>query len=201
MRSSNSRSSNGILITALVSAMVFAAPVLAQESATQPADDIHANIRRIWLTSVEPLPDKASNLPELSKALANMTITPRTEMAAIETVTTAPATSQPTSNPHIVEMSPEALEKIKVLAASKSADHAKLADDFYSAGHLTAAGILYEAALKSDSPADKDWLLFQSGNCLCDSNQPAAMEAYRKLVAEFPNSPWTPLAVTKMRLM
>jgi len=41
---------------------------------------------------------------------------------------------------------------------------------------------------------DRAWVLFQLGNCLQNHKPTTAMEIYRKVLVEYPDSPWTDLA-------
>jgi len=49
--------------------------------------------------------------------------------------------------------------------------------------------------------ANKAWVLFQIGNCLRNIDPPTAMQMYRQLIAEYPNSPWADLAKAKTKLI
>ena len=77
---------------------------------------------------------------------------------------------------------------------------------FYN-GYLKQAAICYQQALRrsnidEDSSArDKAWILFQIGNCLRTDEPLKAMERYKQLITEYPESPWTDLAKAKSKLI
>ena len=58
----------------------------------------------------------------------------------------------------------------------------------------------YEEALRrtragdAASDGDRAWILFQLGNCFRETNIAKAQDAYMKLIAEYPDSPWTEMA-------
>ena len=51
------------------------------------------------------------------------------------------------------------------------------------------------------SGADRAWILFQLGNCLRETDIAKAQDAYMKLIAEYPDSPWTEMAQASGRLL
>jgi TolA-binding protein len=82
----------------------------------------------------------------------------------------------------------------------------ELAEVLFLSGHLKQALACYREALKREDPDkarsghDRAWILFQIGNCLQDVDRPKAMETYRQLIAEYPDSPWTDLAKAQDKL-
>jgi hypothetical protein len=83
----------------------------------------------------------------------------------------------------------------------------RLAEILFSSGNRKEAGICYKEALKRKTPAspreaeDRAWMLFQMGNCLRDDDHASAKQMYRRLIAEYPDSPWTDLAKAQAELM
>jgi len=83
----------------------------------------------------------------------------------------------------------------------------ELAEVLFLSGHLKQAAVCYQEALNrigvdEDDPArNREWILFQIGNCLRDDDMPAAMRAYRQLIAEYSDSPWVDLAKTRSKLI
>jgi tetratricopeptide (TPR) repeat protein len=69
------------------------------------------------------------------------------------------------------------------------------------------AAILYQKALdlmdteEITAQPDRAWVLFQLGNCLRETDMIRAQGMYKKLIAEYPDSPWTELAKAHDRLI
>jgi tetratricopeptide (TPR) repeat protein len=83
----------------------------------------------------------------------------------------------------------------------------ELAEVLFLSGHPKQALACYQEALKrkqtqdARSADDRAWILFQIANCLRDIDRPSAMEAYRRLIVEYPDSPWTELAKAHDKLV
>lgn len=77
---------------------------------------------------------------------------------------------------------------------------AEVAEILFLSGRLEKAAAFYQQALQQIDPNDtstahdRAWILFQIGNCLRDADPATAGNMYRKLLSEFPDSPWTHLA-------
>jgi tetratricopeptide (TPR) repeat protein len=77
---------------------------------------------------------------------------------------------------------------------------AEVAEILFLSGRSEKAAAFYQQALQQIDPNDtstahdRAWILFQIGNCLRDADPAAAGNMYRKLLSEFPDSPWTHLA-------
>jgi hypothetical protein len=107
------------------------------------------------------------------------------------------------------ELPPEAQ---KILAGlqknpSRIGDPLETAELLFLSGRPTDAAAFYQEALRrtragdSASADDRAWILFQLGNCLRETDSAKAQDAYAKLMAEFPNSPWTEMARAGSRLL
>ena len=83
----------------------------------------------------------------------------------------------------------------------------ELGEVLFRSGHLKEAGMCYQQALNRknldeiNSPQNRAWILFQIGNCLRNDDPPTAMEMYRQLIIEYPNSLWTDLAKARSKLV
>ncbi|UCC23575.1 MAG: tetratricopeptide repeat protein [Planctomycetota bacterium] len=83
----------------------------------------------------------------------------------------------------------------------------ELAEVLFLSGHPKQALACYQEALKRKKPQDarsaddRAWILFQIANCLRDIDRPSAMETYRRLIVEYPDSPWTELAKAHDKLV
>lgn len=83
----------------------------------------------------------------------------------------------------------------------------ELAEILFASNCLKEAASCYRQALSrvtaktSDQAADKAWILFQIGNCLRTIDPLQAMQMYKQLIYEYPESPWVDLAKTKNKLI
>ncbi len=83
----------------------------------------------------------------------------------------------------------------------------ELGETLFLSGNLKEAAIFYGEALKRKSPddvgpaQDRDWILFQIGNCLRNDDPPTAIKMYGQVIIEYPNSPWKELAEARSRLL
>jgi len=105
-------------------------------------------------------------------------------------------------------LSNETLETLQA-AAQNSKDLLnpfELAEILFNSNHLKEASNCYLEALrrieenKSDSK-NKPWILLQIGNCLQNTDTQKALDSYRQMIAEYPDSPWTDMAQAKTRLI
>ena len=82
-----------------------------------------------------------------------------------------------------------------------------LADILFNSHCLREAATCYQEALnrmstnETDQSQNKAWPLFQIGNCLRNIDRPAAMQMYKQLIMEYPNSPWADLAKAESDLI
>jgi len=83
----------------------------------------------------------------------------------------------------------------------------ELAEILFKSRRLKEAAKCYQEALnrmtanETDQLANKAWILFQIGNCLQNDDPPTAMQMYKQLIAEYPDSPWADLAKAKSKLI
>jgi len=82
----------------------------------------------------------------------------------------------------------------------------ELAEILYLSNNFKKAAELYQMALKQindNTEADaqqKAWILFQLGNCLKHSDKQKAIQFYRKLITQFPDSIWTQTAKSREKI-
>jgi len=83
----------------------------------------------------------------------------------------------------------------------------ELGETLFLSGNLKEAAIFYREALKRKSPddvgsaQDRDWILFQIGNCLRNDDPSTAIKTYGQVIIEYPNSPWKELAEARRKLL
>ena len=83
----------------------------------------------------------------------------------------------------------------------------ELAEILFNSHCLKEAAKCYQESLnrmttnETNQLANKAWVLFQIGNCLRNIDPPAAMQTYKQLIVEYPDSPWADLAKAKTKLI
>lgn len=107
------------------------------------------------------------------------------------------------------DLLPATLERLDGLMQdpNRVRDPLEMAELLFLSGHAVKAIGFYEKALaltpRGDAmtSGDRAWILFQLGNCLREADMTKAQDAYLKLIAEYPDSPWTELAQAHGRLL
>jgi hypothetical protein len=89
---------------------------------------------------------------------------------------------------------------------SRVRDPLEAAELLFLSGRPADAAPFYQEALRrtgadAASGGDRAWILFQLGNCLRETDPAKAQDAYLKLIAEYPSSPWTEMAKAGGRLL
>jgi hypothetical protein len=83
----------------------------------------------------------------------------------------------------------------------------ELAETLFLSGNEKEAAVFYTEALVRTEPNDvsvsryRAWVLFQAGNCLRNTDMPAAMKMYTQLVTEYANSPWADIAKAQVKVI
>jgi len=139
-----------------------------------------------------PAPESESATPPQASVASRTARVPptRVESAATTTPETAPALSAKAQ---------KALEDLRK-DPSRVRDPLETAELLFLSGRPTDATPFYEEALRRTRPgeaassSDRAWILFQLGNCLRETDTVKAQDSYTKLIAEYPNSPWTEMA-------
>lgn len=187
-----------------------ATPQPAPAAQTEPADPLAGVQERARKSKIElwrayvKAPTEMSQSPELATTVQRvqaMQVRPRQEAASQP----APApTSLPSAEPpkKAPVLTAEMIEDLKKLTAEEVADPAAIADALLANNQFQAACSLYERALKDAQDAEtKAWLLLQIGNCRKEFDPAGAATALKRLVADYPQSPWAPVAETRARLI
>ena len=168
------------------------------------------SIRELWRANVQALPGGVAN-SQIDKVMqkvqtielihkpkpvpAEVSVSP--EVDPQETV----SQTQP-EEPRHGDITEQTLSRLKKAAPEAFDAPSELADALFTSGNFQAAEYFYQVNLKRDLPAsDKAWNLLQIGNCLADAHPEQATKAYESLLADFPDSPWAPLAKIKLELI
>ncbi|MBM4027877.1 MAG: tetratricopeptide repeat protein [Planctomycetes bacterium] len=133
--------------------------------------------------------------------------TPRAAPEPTEPAPTGPAAAAGTEA--APAFSPRAQKTLETLRQDPGRVHDPLdmAELLFLSGRSTEAVPFYEEALRRTRADDalaqgsRAWILFQLGNCLRETDAAKAQDAYGKLIAEHPNSPWTEMAKTGEQLL
>ncbi len=155
------------------------------------------------------LHDKSPAAPATA-ASPGTTESPKATTASTESVAPAPPEPVPSAAPETTPaLAPKMQKTLEDLRknAGRVRDPLEVAELLFLSGRPTDAAAFYEEALRrtsaggAASAADRAWILFQLGNCLRESNATKAQDTYMKLIAEYPDSPWTEMARASGRLL
>jgi tetratricopeptide (TPR) repeat protein len=173
-------------------------------SAPQTSNDAETSlalqrlIRRVRTLTVD---DKSTTQPVATPAEPPRTAEPPASTAASAAAGPVEASAAATPEP-TPALSPKAQKTLEELRKDPTSvrDPLETAELLFLSGRPTDAAPFYEEALRrtragdAASGGDRAWILFQLGNCLRETDVAKAQETYMKLIAEYPNSPWTEMA-------
>ncbi len=193
-----------LALTCTAFSAVMAGPADQQKRSndTSPDDGVRSAMKRLWSTHISAPAEKKSGakLDGAVRALKAIRMDRSGKPSKTKKVTGKQQTTDqaeklsapPTS--YLYQISAEMLAKVKKLPKGTVSDPAGLAEVLCLAEHHDVAAIFYDlAADRATDEDEKGWLLFRSANCLRLSDSVAALQRYRKLLAECPNSLWSPL--------
>jgi hypothetical protein len=109
-------------------------------------------------------------------------------------------------NQSITEQTMQILSTM-IAEPQKFKDPARMAEILYQDGKLTEAATLYKEASRLINPdnaalaGNRAWFLFQTANCLRNSDMPQAAKLYGQIIKEYPDSPWTEMARTQNNII
>lgn len=171
---------------------------------------IHARIRdtmrQLWRSHVEAPAEKES-ARQLDRAIRALESEIRTPLLPHTRDPIGPpkpirkkVTTRPTSRR--TQIPPKLLALLKTGAKTGVADPAGLAEALRLGGHPGLAADFYDMAMgRTSDEKEKAWLLFQSANCLRQKDPSAALKKFQKIVTEYPDSLWAPLAQAQAQVV
>ncbi len=141
-----------------------------------------------------------------AKAENNEAVTPDAQSLKTQSSSenTPPANMVP-DKPQPKEAGPDLIQILNKLLENpeKIVDPLSAAQALFLNDKMTNAAKFYQIALqrtdsidKTDNAYDRQWILFQMGNCLRKADPDRAHDYYRQLIEEYPNSGWTTAART-----
>ncbi len=198
----------------LICVACAAAVAMPAEQQTRPdRSPIYARIRntmhQLWRSHVQAPAEKESTgqLDRAIRALESIRLGRTNDSVGMGSASKRrrsgsgeEASTKPVSRP--AQITSKTLARIKSLPKAGVADPAGLAEALRLGGHPDLAADFYDTAMGSTSDAkEKAWLLFQSANCLRQKNPSAASKKFQKLLAEYPDSLWAPLAQVQAQVV
>jgi hypothetical protein len=181
----------------LWSSRVSAPQVSADTESSQALQSLIRQVRTLTVGNKGPTEPAVS-------AVAQLTAQPPAPVAtSIETVKPVPVEAVAAAAPDAAPvLSPQAQKTLDDLRKDPNRVHDPLetAELLFLSGRPTDAVPFYEEALRRTragdvvSGGDRAWILFQLGNCLRETDIAKAQDAYLKLIAEYPDCPWTEMA-------
>lgn len=125
------------------------------------------------------------------------------------TVDRQPVASTPSKTASTITTRPAEVEELDGLLQDRqrAPNPLEAAELLFLSGHPVEAIPFYEKALAQTNrtdpttSADRAWILFQLGNSFRETDMTKARDMYQRLIAEYPNSPWTELAKAHGRLI
>lgn len=158
-------------------------------------------VRRLTENNKTAAPGTAATAAPPAPAESSKTADPRIEAVAPVPPEPVPATMPETAP---ASKTPQTLDDLR-RSAGRVRDPLEVAELLFLSGRPAAAAPFYEEALRRTGAAaaasDRAWILFQLGNSLREADAAKAQEAYTKLIAEYPDSPWTEMARASGRLL
>jgi hypothetical protein len=181
----------------LWSSRVSAPPVSDDAPASQALQRLIRQIRTLTVDNKAPAEPPASPVPPLAAQ------PPAPVAAGSETATPVPVeTVVAAASDATAALSPQAQKTLQNLCKdpNRVRDPLETAELLFLSGRPTDAVPFYQEALRRTragdvaSAPDRAWILFQLGNCLRETDIARAQDAYMKLIAEYPDCPWTEMA-------
>jgi tetratricopeptide (TPR) repeat protein len=173
---------------------------IAAPAATDDAETSLALQRLIRRVHTLTLNDKSTTQPSGPPAGPQLTAEPAASIATgAEPVLGEADAAAPETTPALSPKAQKTLEDLRK-DPSRVRDPLETAELLFLSGRPADAVAFYEEALRrtragdAASGSDRAWILFQLGNCLRETDVAKAQDAYMKLIAEYPDSPWTEMA-------
>jgi len=204
---------------------------LTQDNFTDSNDSNVPLKRQLWKSGITPIAsekdrNKKDELKELIEQIRAIEVQPQEQVPKlvaapkiipaaepdVSDVTTEPVVrKKPELEPNLpyTPISSETLKTLGSLSQNpKQIDNPmELGELLFQNGNYKEAVLFYQEALirrepnNPDTAMDRAWILFQTGNCLRNSDMPGAAKIYGRLITEFPNSLWARMAMVQSQFI
>ena len=198
-----------------------------QNSSTLTSDDVQ---KMLWQTNITPAKEEKEQvqkdeLQALIEQLNSMEMSPSfpvvepeynndtaiiKEQKRNESQTEKHVEKKTTANENKYEVITEnTIQKLQILSNKPEAidNPYEIGDTLYQGNCIGQAAPFYKEALRRTKPdssfssEDRAWLMFQTANSLQTIDMLEASEIYRKLITEYPDSPWADYARIQSKLI
>lgn len=176
---------------------------------TEKKRENNEELKRIieQVRSIEFKPERES--PEPAVSVAPLPSKEPNETTSATETSGDPAEKKTVPEPGYEPISDQTLQMLRnLLQHPEQLENAfELGEVLFLSTNAKEAAEFYQLAISHEDPnnawsaRNKDWILFQIGNCLRHEDQTAARKIYRQLITEHPNSPWTNLAKAQEKLI
>jgi hypothetical protein len=207
----------GFMVVLVCLATLCGGALHAAGPAGVDAQTVHRNAQELWrsnigapqattasseldqmATQVQAISDAAQR-PKTADPSAQGQPAPGATWAGESNAPAATAQTQPAGPP---PLDANTIERLKLAPPSGPVGKIVLADSLFAQDQFEGAAALYKEALAQDkSGRDRDWALFQIGNCLRTKDPSAARGFYLRVSAECPGSSWAMIAATECQYL
>jgi hypothetical protein len=165
------------------------------ESVTAPKDQSQTDVLSDLIRQLRSLEIPQKSTPQ----------EPNEPMLSQADAATAPLPSEePKAGKESKKPSPEDELVVTLEKVDKVISPLQLADVLYRQGYYKLAFENYCAVgeqLAEDRIVDRQWILFQKANCRRHSDPNEAIRLYNELIKSFPNSKWTTVASSRLKMI
>jgi len=182
-----------------------------ERARTRPAADVRRALRELRSASLSPPSappddDLQRTIRRLRALRLRRTGQGPPELAPKPAATAPAPTSAPAAHAGHARLdgplTPHLLKRIAAMPPKDVSRPSALADALFLAGKPEQAFRFYEAAFEETHrrPEGRAWLLYQMANCRRAYDPPGSRQIYKRLLAEYPESTWAPLAEVQHHL-
>lgn len=169
---------------------------LSSDTKNQSKQLLNELIKQVNSIELKPRPQQTQNQPEEKTEPKMLPAEPNKEIQPLK----PEEKIIPQAQIHTDDLDPQLIKKLEqiVLQGGSVNQPQLLADMLYKTGRYELAAYFYGLAANDKtqdlSDNDKAWLLLQRAVCLSETDPVQALQIYKSMVSQFPNSPWAELA-------
>jgi len=153
-------------------------------------------VEQVNSIELKPRPQQTQNQPEEKTEPKMLPAEPNEQTQSLKPEENILQQSQM----HTDDLDPQLIKKLEQIALQGGSinEPQLLADMLYKIGRYELAAYFYGLAANDEtqdlSDNDRAWLLLQRAVCLSETDPLQALQIYKSMVSQFPNSPWAELA-------